>query len=364
MNFKPDQFPQKQESFQKEDVDFIFEQNPDLVTIGTKEQYSRYIESIFPNSKIKDVVYHGTLSSENILMNGFSKDFLGSSSKSTTSKDGFFFGSNKENSENYLFKDEVEWLAKVIYSFEKFKQEKGGEKELIGKKAHNLQKEIYKKINYITNIKQKELQKTSIVKFFDRLMNKNISSLLTTEEKELQELKKQLRDYQISLDILSGYEHGIQNILNKRDSAYLKLMSSKVKQEDVYDKPSAQKAFEIVTKQNTKYSPAVLRVKLNSLNPSEYTHDPKKNPFNTEGKIDRLIAIDELGGQFAKRLVDSIESGHDSHIEYNTFDPHTTDVFIVYNSDQIHTFGSKADLEKFKEFVTNQKTKPDPHASV
>jgi hypothetical protein len=216
-----------------------------------------------------------------------------------------------------------------------------------------LQEEIYKKLNYIRDIKQKELQKTQILKFFDKLINKNISSLLVTEDKELKALEKQLQDYQLSLDILSGYEHGIQNILNKRDSAYLKLMSSRIKQEDTHDEDSAQKAFEIVTKQNTKYSPAVLKVKLNSLNPSEYTHDPKNNPFNTEGKIDKLIAIGELGGQFEKRLIDSIESGHDSHIEYNTFDPHTTDVFIVYESNQIHTFGSKVDLEKFKEWIEN-----------
>jgi hypothetical protein len=278
---------ENQEPEEIKNVQEIFDLNPELENIGTKEQYLKYMETIFPESKVPDLVYHGTLSSENILSAGFSKDFLGSSSRSTTSKDGFFFGNNKENSENYLFKDEIEWLAKVIYSFEKFKQEKGGEKELIEKKARDLQEEIYKKLNYIRDIKQKELQKTQILKFFDKLINKNISSLLVTEDKELKALEKQLQDYQLSLDILSGYEHGIQNILNKRDSAYLKLMSSRIKQEDTHDEDSAQKAFEIVTKQNTKYSPAVLKVKLNSLNPSEYTHDPKNNPFNTEGKIDK-----------------------------------------------------------------------------
>ena len=44
----------------KEGVDFIFEQNPELEKIGTKEQYSEYLDTIFPESKIKDIVWHGS----------------------------------------------------------------------------------------------------------------------------------------------------------------------------------------------------------------------------------------------------------------------------------------------------------------
>ena len=43
----------------KEGVNFVFEQNPELTKIGTKEQYSKYLDTIFPKSKIKDIVYHG-----------------------------------------------------------------------------------------------------------------------------------------------------------------------------------------------------------------------------------------------------------------------------------------------------------------
>jgi hypothetical protein len=44
----------------KEGVDFVFEQSPELIKIGTKEQYSEYLDKIFPDSKFKDIVYHGT----------------------------------------------------------------------------------------------------------------------------------------------------------------------------------------------------------------------------------------------------------------------------------------------------------------
>jgi ADP-Ribosyltransferase in polyvalent proteins len=44
----------------KEGVDFVFEQNPELVQMGTKEQYTEYLDTIFPESKVKEVVWHGT----------------------------------------------------------------------------------------------------------------------------------------------------------------------------------------------------------------------------------------------------------------------------------------------------------------
>jgi hypothetical protein len=44
----------------KEGVDFVFEQNPELNNIGTPQQYSAYLDSIFPNSKMKGIVYHGS----------------------------------------------------------------------------------------------------------------------------------------------------------------------------------------------------------------------------------------------------------------------------------------------------------------
>jgi hypothetical protein len=45
----------------KEGVPELFESNPELAAIGTPEQYSAYLNSIFPDSKVKDIVYHGSL---------------------------------------------------------------------------------------------------------------------------------------------------------------------------------------------------------------------------------------------------------------------------------------------------------------
>ena len=63
----------------KEGVDFVFEQNPELAEIGTTEEYSKYLDTIFPDSKVKDIVYHNT------------KEQFETFDKSKLISDGFYF---------------------------------------------------------------------------------------------------------------------------------------------------------------------------------------------------------------------------------------------------------------------------------
>jgi hypothetical protein len=59
----------------KPGVQELFDSNSDLSSIGTPEQYSQYLDGIFPDSKVKDVLYHGVTKGreayKNILQNGF-----------------------------------------------------------------------------------------------------------------------------------------------------------------------------------------------------------------------------------------------------------------------------------------------------
>ncbi len=48
----------------KPGVEELFLQSPELASIGTSQQYSAYLDTIFPNSKVKDIVYHKTSSKE------------------------------------------------------------------------------------------------------------------------------------------------------------------------------------------------------------------------------------------------------------------------------------------------------------
>ena len=38
----------------------LFTDNPILAKIGTPKQYAEYLNTIFPSSNVKDIVYHGT----------------------------------------------------------------------------------------------------------------------------------------------------------------------------------------------------------------------------------------------------------------------------------------------------------------
>jgi hypothetical protein len=59
----------------KEGVSELFDSTPELASIGTPQQYSAYLDTIFPGSTVKDIVYHGVVggkaSYDNILKNGF-----------------------------------------------------------------------------------------------------------------------------------------------------------------------------------------------------------------------------------------------------------------------------------------------------
>lgn len=99
MNFKPDQFPQKQENSHKEAVDFIFDQNPKLAEAGTKEEYVHFLETVFPDSLLQNPVYHET-NSDWFKTKKFSKEKIGQTDTGYYGK-GFYFSTQPGISGGY-----------------------------------------------------------------------------------------------------------------------------------------------------------------------------------------------------------------------------------------------------------------------
>jgi len=56
--FEPEALYQESGTPIKPGVQELFDSNPELASIGTPEQYSRYLDTIFPGSQVKDIVYH------------------------------------------------------------------------------------------------------------------------------------------------------------------------------------------------------------------------------------------------------------------------------------------------------------------
>lgn len=75
----------------KEGVKDLFENNKELKSIGNEKLYSAYLDTIFPDSKVKDIVYHGT----NAKFDKFDKTKLGTKTTNKTNQLGFYFSDKK-----------------------------------------------------------------------------------------------------------------------------------------------------------------------------------------------------------------------------------------------------------------------------
>ena len=83
----------------KNDIKSIHEQNPELSKIGTHQEYSEYLKTIFPNSKVQDIVYHGSTANN---IKSFNKELIGSREKvEHWFGDGFYFTKIKEYAQAY-----------------------------------------------------------------------------------------------------------------------------------------------------------------------------------------------------------------------------------------------------------------------
>ena len=77
----------------KEGVDLVFDLNPELVSIGTMEKYSEYLDTIFPESKLKDIFWHTTDNKFDF----FDKDYI----KDIVQGYGFYFSRKKLDKGTY-----------------------------------------------------------------------------------------------------------------------------------------------------------------------------------------------------------------------------------------------------------------------
>ncbi len=57
----------------KKGVSELFENNPELFKIGTQQQYSAYLDTIFPDSKVKEIKWHGSKQKITQFQKGFSQ---------------------------------------------------------------------------------------------------------------------------------------------------------------------------------------------------------------------------------------------------------------------------------------------------
>ena len=277
----------------------MFEQNPELSKIGSKKQYSQYTESIFPESKIKDIVYHGTGEK----FDEFDINLAGKSTRGF--KNAAFFTNNKKWAmERFALADiHMVWgkegvvlpallninkpsVFETVFDFNKSIEE--GVYENLEQKISEKLRDIFPavksgKIFFVVNLDKNLVPKFTFVDENQRVQKNSSLGGTFTVPKEISE------------------------------DEYLESISDYGKESFIKNK---QKLNELIF---------------------DY-----KNDINN--------AINSLSNK-----TPTLSGNEDSVIQ--TQSDNITKEFAVFKSKQIHILGSKSDIEGFKKFVEENKVK-------
>jgi hypothetical protein len=80
-------------------INDVFKANPELSNIGSIEQYTEHLNAIFPDSKVKDIVYHGSKTKKSTEI--FVETSIGANNKVLGAGKGFYFTKDINYSKTY-----------------------------------------------------------------------------------------------------------------------------------------------------------------------------------------------------------------------------------------------------------------------
>ena len=295
----------------KEGVLELFESNPELASIGTPEQYSEYLSTIFPNSKVKDIVYRGGEKTDTKLFQYFTKNPSEAYmySKANITKGGNITERNPipaidKQAKEYLNNKYGQGNGEILLSDDDFAASiyYSSDPEYLDL-DYNLTKkgqEYFNKLQEINN-RKKELLKTIDKKDIDLLND------ITTVKNLYDTIKIESED-----DLTKPYDDtDYQNNIGKYDKARKYI-------DDTLGVASIRQDIGKIT--------------ANIINIT--------NPYK-----DEIIQEDLTNDR------DAYKNGHDGAFLMDG------DHFLVKsNTNQIHELGAKQDIEGFKNFVSTQPT--------
>ena len=276
----------------------IFNQNPELSKIGTVEQYASYLDTIFPNSKVKDIVYHGT----RFIFDKFDKSKIG---MSTLGGKAFYFTKDFKSAGRYAWNDMYE----------------DGTSQ-----GHFI-------MGVILNMKNPSY-------------NSQISDInISLEQGQIENLKQKIkREIQKigRVDTQGTFFPGslphsfFEVAFNKDNTAYLKEIYIDNKETILIELGNGRKKIDKKTYTREEF-----------LNISQ---DNVQKILKSELlKAEKLIKdYNEKVTNVPKNTTPSYTKENDGVIQYNN----KTNEYIVFEPEQIHILSSKSDIQGFKDFVT------------
>jgi hypothetical protein len=293
----------------KEGVSELFDSNFELAKIGTQEEYSQYLDGIFPDSKVKDIVYRGAedTSARDYLYFTKVKGEAYAFSKANITKSGNIternpinainvtaekYFNSKYGSDAYATLTLEDNFAAIIYE---------SLDPLLLDENYNLTEEGQKEYEKLKTIdsRKKELLKT---------VNKEDKSLL--ENIKVVKTLYPIVKIESEADLTKPYD----------DLAY---------QENINKYNKARKSIdEILSPSKVRQNIGVITTALINI----------KNPY-----------VDEIVQEDLKNDRDAFKNGHDGAFLNDG------DHFLV-KPEQAYKLGSKQDIKGFKEFVSGKPT--------
>lgn len=320
----------------KEGVDFVFEQNPELSNIGTEQQYSQYLDTIFPDSKVKEIVYHGSPN----YFEQFDKSKLGTYTKAASAKEGMFFASSKEVSKSYLNK-----RGKTLQVDDYIKQKYGNIKTLLEKsiaftgtirftvKGNGYEDTFYEVFSVLNNGTVIGYSETGDNYIIGNINTQEfVSNVNSTDDLSIDTIKNSInKSNKKDADLYEKYIKRNKELSSTFDNSYGGYID---KNSDITDTP---------------FENLFIRTVIIDL----------KNPLVTSDKGEEYREE-----TYFERIKKAKEENKDSVIIEDTYDskfqtkPET--VYVAFEPEQIHILGSTQDIEGFKDWMSTQpKTQDD-----
>jgi hypothetical protein len=377
-----DLFLQKSPAAIKPGVEELFNENPELATIGTQEQYSQYLDTIFPDSQVMDIVYHGT----DVNIEKFDKSFRGKNTGEESftdgtpidSKNAFFFSSDKNSTFQYSFIKQLNKISDLTNALLNllidFNQKNASKIRTIDSNFADFLNVKRKEFN--DDLKFKEYLKVLHAKYssandnlgvgFLNQYNNYINSqkqIKYLEENKNQILKnsnyksKTIYIYDEKYNATKIYEDGLIYSTDKNiNKKYIYNLTSK-EYDNLINRANKinNDFFDSFEKNKIKYklTPKTYSVILNITNPLK--KDFEGIPF-----------VSQIGGEKSAQYEasvltnDAVKKGKDSVVFENIKDPYLATNYGVFEPEQIHILGSKQDVEGFKEFVAEEQMLQKP----
>ena len=362
----------------KDEVNEFFKSNPELANIGTVEEYSQYLDTIFPDSKVKDILYHGTDKE----FDTFDKTTRGKNTGSEKFEDGtltdsmsaFFFTDNVDTTDQYSFINRLETIKNI-----------GRHLSMIGYNSSKKSIEKLKKLSpeLHASLKAEQAKGTNMKEHVRKLaaqyqkVDKDLGEGFLNQLNNFKLLKRNLDNLRSKKsEILQGnyvHESGTSEYPNLSINLYENDLGTNIKADGFISSFNKKFQNKNITSLSSEEFDDLLLLGENSYNAflKEYSIKLKKakltpklltvkvnitNPLKKDFKgLSFVNQSDTQGAQYeaSKLTAKAVKEGNDSVIFENIKDPYLATNYGIFESHQIHILGSKQDIEGFKEFAND-----------